>query len=71
MVFLGDKAQVKAHFNPFGDSANLDTRLVHVLRQFTTGSKLVWTHMMELLGVVGHVKSRFGLSRDSVSVGAR
>jgi hypothetical protein len=23
---LGDEAQVEAHFGPFGDSANLDTR---------------------------------------------
>jgi hypothetical protein len=29
MVLLGDKAQVDAHFGPFGDSANLDARLVH------------------------------------------
>jgi hypothetical protein len=26
MVLLGDKAQVKAHFSPFGDNANLDAR---------------------------------------------
>ena len=26
MIFLGDEAQVKAHFGPFGDSANLDAR---------------------------------------------
>ena len=26
MVFLGDKAQVEAHFSPFGGSANLDAR---------------------------------------------
>jgi hypothetical protein len=25
MVFLGDEAQVEAHFSLFGDSANLDT----------------------------------------------
>jgi hypothetical protein len=25
--------QVEARFNPFGDSANLDARLVHVLRR--------------------------------------
>jgi hypothetical protein len=31
----------------------------------------LWTHPMELLGDVGHAKSRFGLFRDSVSVGAR
>ena len=26
MVLLGDEAQVKAPFSPFGDSANLDAR---------------------------------------------
>jgi hypothetical protein len=26
MVLLGDEAQVEAHFGPFGDSANVDTR---------------------------------------------
>ena len=26
MVLLGDKAQVEAHFGPFGHSANLDAR---------------------------------------------
>jgi hypothetical protein len=33
MVLLGDKAQVEAHFGSFGDSANLDARLVHGLRR--------------------------------------
>jgi hypothetical protein len=33
MVLLGDKAQVEARFSPFGDSANLDARPVHSLRQ--------------------------------------
>jgi hypothetical protein len=31
IVVLGDEAQVKAHFFLFGDSANLDGRLVHGL----------------------------------------
>jgi hypothetical protein len=26
MVLLGDEAQVYAHFSPFGDCSNLDTR---------------------------------------------
>jgi hypothetical protein len=30
---LGDEAQVEARFGPFGDSATLDARLVHGLRQ--------------------------------------
>jgi hypothetical protein len=29
MVLLGDDAQVDARFGPFGDSANIDTILVH------------------------------------------
>jgi hypothetical protein len=29
--FLGDDAHVEARFDPFGDSANLDIRLVHCL----------------------------------------
>ena len=33
MVLLGDEAQVEAQFGKFGDSANLDAKLVHGLRQ--------------------------------------
>jgi hypothetical protein len=33
MGLLGDEAQVEARFAPFGDSATLDARLVHGLRQ--------------------------------------
>ena len=33
MVILGDEAQVEARFGLFGDSANLDARSVHGLRQ--------------------------------------
>jgi hypothetical protein len=33
MVLLGDEVQGEARFNPFGDSANLDARLVHGLRR--------------------------------------
>jgi hypothetical protein len=33
MVLLGDEAQVEARFIPFADSANLDTILLHGLRQ--------------------------------------
>jgi hypothetical protein len=33
MVLLFDEAQVDAHFGLFGDSANLDARLVHGLRR--------------------------------------
>jgi hypothetical protein len=33
MGLLGDEAQVEAWFGLFGDSATLDARLVHGLRQ--------------------------------------
>ena len=33
--------------------------------------KSFWTHLMELLGDVGHVESHFSLFGDSASVGAR
>jgi hypothetical protein len=33
MGLLGDEAQVEARFGPFGDSASLDTRLVHGFRR--------------------------------------
>ena len=33
MVLLGDEAQVQARFGQFRDSASLDARLVHGLRQ--------------------------------------
>ena len=33
MVLLCNEAQVEAHFGPFGDSGNLDTSLVHGLRE--------------------------------------
>jgi hypothetical protein len=33
MGLLGDEAQVEARFGLFGDSATLDARLVHSLRQ--------------------------------------
>jgi hypothetical protein len=42
-----------------------------VCSEHTTGSEIVLTHLMELLGDVGHVESHFGPSRDSVSVVAR
>jgi hypothetical protein len=37
----------------------------------TIGSKIILMHPMELLGDVGHLETRFGLFRDSISVDAR
>ena len=41
MVLLGDEAQVEACFGPFGDSANLDARLVHVCAEHTIGLEVI------------------------------
>jgi hypothetical protein len=42
-----------------------------VCTERTIGLKSFWTHPIELLGDVDHEESRFGVFRDSVSVGAR
>jgi RNase P/RNase MRP subunit POP5 len=36
-----------------------------------TGSKIVWTHLMKLLGDVGLMEAHFFPFRDSVRAGAR
>jgi hypothetical protein len=59
---------VDARFGLFGDSANLDARLVYVFTlNIPQDQKLFWTHPIEHLGDVGHVESHFGQFRDSVS----
>jgi hypothetical protein len=71
MVLLGDEAQVDARLGLFGDSANLNTRLVQsFMLNIPQAQKSFWTHPIEHLGDVGHVKSHFGLFRDSVSISA-
>ena len=58
MILLGDEAQLEARFGPFGDSANLEIRSLHGLRRtYHRARKSFWTHLMELLGDVGHVES--------------
>jgi hypothetical protein len=41
MVLLGNEALVETHFCPFGDSVNLDTRLVHVCTEHTIRSEII------------------------------
>jgi hypothetical protein len=41
MGLLGDKAQVKAQFGPFGDSATLDAGWCTVFVDHTVGSEIV------------------------------
>jgi hypothetical protein len=72
MVLLGDEAQVDARFGLFGDSANLDARLVHGFAlNIPQAQKSFWTHPIEHLGDVGHAKSHIGSFRDSVGIGVR
>jgi hypothetical protein len=72
MVLLHDKAQVDACLGPFGDSANLDARLVHGFAlNRPQAQKSFWRHPIKHLCDVGHVESHFGPFRDSVSIGVR
>ena len=41
MVLLGDEAKVEAHFDPFGDSANLDADSCMVCGERTLGSEII------------------------------
>jgi hypothetical protein len=50
MVLLGDEAQVDARFGQFRDSANVDVRLVHDLRQ--TYHRLKWMLVLVYLDIV-------------------
>jgi hypothetical protein len=72
MVLLDDEAQVDARFSPFGDSANLEARLVHGFAlNIPHAQKSFWTHPIEHLGDVGYVESYFSPFRDSVSISVR
>jgi hypothetical protein len=60
MVLLGDEVQLEVRFGPFRDSANLDARSVHGLRQMLHRLGNCFTHPLELLGGMGHVECHFG-----------
>jgi hypothetical protein len=70
MALLDCEAQVEAHFSLFRDSAKRK-----IGARFGPNApwpwKPFWTQWMGLLGDVGHLESRIGPFRDSVSVGAR
>ena len=61
MVLLGDGGQVKARFNPFGDSVS-GARFVP-----NKAWKSFWKHPMELLDDEAQEESRFGLFGVSIS----
>jgi hypothetical protein len=63
---------VDARFGPFGDSTNLDARLVHGFAlNIPQAQKSFWILPIEHLGDVGHVESHFGPFGESLSFGAR
>ena len=71
MVPLGDEAQVEACLVHLEIVLILTQDSCTVCVERDIGSKIVWTHPMELLGDMGHVESHFFPFGDSVSVGAR
>ena len=57
---LGDLGLVESRFFPFGDSVSVGARLVHGFREtYHRLRNQFWTHLMELLGDVGHMESLF------------
>jgi hypothetical protein len=55
MEDLVDVGHVESHFGPFGDMLLLVQDRGTVCSERTIGSKLIWTHPMELLGDMGQV----------------
>jgi hypothetical protein len=72
MVLLDDEAQVDARFGRFGDSSNLDKRLVHGFAlNIPHAQKSFWTHPIEHLGDVGQVESHSGPFTENVTISLR
>jgi hypothetical protein len=71
MILHDDKAQVEARFSSFGDSANLDARLVHDLRRTYHKLKSFWMHPIELRGDEAQVNAHFNAFGDSANLNAR
>jgi hypothetical protein len=71
IVLLGHVDQVKAHFDPFGDSFNLRQDRCAVCTERTMGIERALAHLMVLLSNVCQLEACFGPFGDSVSLGAR
>jgi hypothetical protein len=71
MDLLGGTGQIKAHFDPFGYSVNLDARFVHGLGRTCNRLRTFWAHPMELLGDMGQVEACFDLFGESVNLKPR
>ena len=71
MVPLGDEAQLEARFGLLDIVLILTQGRCTVCVERTLAHKSFWTHLMKLLGDVGHVQSHFFPFGDRVNVGAR
>jgi hypothetical protein len=71
MVRLGDEAQVKVHFSPFGDNVSVSARSGHGCAKSTIGLEIVLDAPIVLLGDDAQVEAHFGPFGDCVSVSAR
>ena len=71
MVPIGEEAQLEDRFGLSAIVLILTQIGARLAWNVPLAQKLFWTHLMELLGDVGHVDSCFFLFGDRVSVGAR
>jgi hypothetical protein len=72
MILLCDVVRVETCFSPFGDTFNLDARLVHGLcRMYHRLRKSFWTHLIVLQGNVDQAEAALDPFGDSVNLGAR
>ena len=70
MVPLGDEAQVEARFGLSDIVLILTQERCTVCVERTIGSEIDLGHLMQHIGDLGHVKSRFSPFGNGVSVGA-
>jgi hypothetical protein len=71
MDLLGGMGQIKARFDPFNYSVNLDARFVHGFARTCNRLRTFWAHPMELLGDMGQVEACFDLFGESVNLKPR
>jgi hypothetical protein len=71
MVLLGDKLKWKLILVCMDIVLILSQDRCMVCAERTIVSESFWAHPTELLGVVGHIESRFGPIGHGVSVSAR
>jgi hypothetical protein len=71
MVFLGDEAQVEAHFSPFGDMLIMTQDRCTVCGKRTIGPEIVLDAPDVLLGDKAQGEAHLGLFGDSDNLDTR